>query len=140
MAQPARDLSKTAQTSAALKITRIEVVALNVPLPRDFRGSVYSVPQKNALITRVYTDHGPIGECVNGEGQAAAQREMKDIIDKEITPGLIGQDPARIEALWEQMWRVTHRGNREKAGPVRAVACVDSALWDLMGKVAGQPL
>ena len=34
--------------------------------------------------------------------------------------------------LWARMWRVTHRGNREKAAPVRAVACVDSALWDLI--------
>src|SRR5262245_25535471 len=141
MAEFARDLNRQPDVqAAALKITRIEVIALNVPLPRDFRGSVYSVPQKNALITRVYTDHGPVGEAVNGEGGAAIQREMKAIIDKEIAPGLIGQDPARIEALWWQMWRATYRGNREKAAPVRAVACVDSALWDLMGKVAGLPL
>src|ERR1043165_3956501 len=104
MAKPARDLSRAAHASAALKIARIEVIALNVPLPRDFRGSVYSVPQKNALVTRVYTDHGPVGEAVNGEGGAAIQREMKEIIDKEIAPGLIGQDPSRIEALWSQMW------------------------------------
>jgi D-galactarolactone cycloisomerase len=139
MAEPARILDETPKT-VALKITRIEVIALNVALPRDFRGSVYSVPQKNALITRVYTDHGPVGEAVNGEGGAAIQREMKEIIDKELAPGLMGADPACIEALWARMWRATHRGNREKTAPVRAVACVDSALWDLMGKVAGLPL
>src|SRR3954468_14099496 len=114
MAELARDLKAQPSTHAGLTITRIEVIALNVPLPRDFRGSVYSVPQKNALITRVYTDHGPVGECVNGEGGAAIQREMKEIIERELVPGLIGQDPARIEALWRQMWRGTHRGNREK--------------------------
>jgi D-arabinonate dehydratase len=141
MAEFARDLNRQPDLqAAALKITRIEVIALNVPLPRDFRGSVYSVPQKNALITRIHTDHGPVGEAVNGEGGAAIQREMKEIIDKEIAPGLIGQNPSRIEALWSQMWRATYRGNREKAAPVRAVACVDSALWDLTGKVAGLPL
>jgi D-galactarolactone cycloisomerase len=140
MAELARELNKQPDIRAGLKITRIEVIALNVTLPRAFRGSVYSVPQKNALITRVYTDHGPVGEAVNGEGGAAIQREMKDIIDKELAPGLIGQDPSRIEALWSQMWRATYRGNREKAAPVRAVACVDSALWDLMGKVASLPL
>src|SRR5262249_21173942 len=135
MAELARDLKHEPNTQVGLKISRIEVIALNVALPRDFRGSVYSVPQKNALITRVYTDHGPTGEAVNGEGGAAIQCEMKEIIDKEIAPSLIGQDPSRIEALWSQMWRVTYRGNREKAAPVRAVACVDSALWDLTGKV-----
>ncbi|MBV8511468.1 MAG: hypothetical protein JO289_15015, partial [Xanthobacteraceae bacterium] len=58
-----------------LKITKIEVIALSIKLPRDYRGSVYSVPQKNALVTRIYADHGPIGEAVNGEGAAAIQRE-----------------------------------------------------------------
>ena len=50
-------------------------------LPRDYRGSVYSVPQKNALVTRIYMNHGPIGEAVNGEGAAAIQREMVEIIN-----------------------------------------------------------
>jgi D-galactarolactone cycloisomerase len=141
MAELARDPSKARDVRpAGIKITKVEVIALNVPLPRDFRGSVYSVPQKNALVTRVHADHGPVGECVNGEGQAAIQRDMKEIIERELAPGLIGQDPARIEALWSQMWRATYRGNREKQAAVRAVACVDSALWDLMGKVAGLPL
>src|SRR5262245_56484037 len=103
MAESARDLNQRPEVqAAALRITRIEVIALNVPLPRDVRGSVYSVPQKNALITRVHTDHGPVGEAVNGEGGAAIQREMKEIIDKELAPGLIGKDPSCIETLWSQ--------------------------------------
>src|SRR4051794_27958114 len=122
------------------KITRIEVIALSVKLPRDFRGSVYSVPQKNALVTRIYTDHGPVGEAVNGEGAAAIQREMADIIEQELTPLLIGQDPSRIEHLWAKMWPATFRGGRDPRAPVRAIACIDSALWDLMGKVARLPL
>jgi D-galactarolactone cycloisomerase len=123
-----------------LKITKIEVIALSIKLPRDYRGSVYSVPQKNALVTRISTDHGPIGEAVNGEGAAAIQREMVDIINNELAPLLIGQDPSRIEHLWAQMWPATFRGGRNKDAAVRAIACVDSALWDLMGKVAGLPL
>jgi L-alanine-DL-glutamate epimerase-like enolase superfamily enzyme len=90
-----------------LKITKVEVIALSIKLPRDYRGSVYSVPQKNALVTRIYTDHGPIGEAVNGEGAAAIQREMVEIINNELAPFLIGQDPSRIEHLWAQMWPST---------------------------------
>jgi D-galactarolactone cycloisomerase len=51
------------RSASGLKITKIEVIALSITLPRDFRGSVYSVPQKNALVTRIHTDHGPIGEA-----------------------------------------------------------------------------
>ena len=128
------------RSASGLKITKIEVIALSITLPRDFRGSVYSVPQKNALVTRIHTDHGPIGEAVNGEGAAAIQREMAEIIERELTPRLIGQDPSRIEHLWARMWPATFRGSRDKQAPVRAIACVDSALWDLMGKAAGLPL
>src|SRR6201990_1277935 len=123
-----------------LKITKTEVIALSIKLPRDYRGSVYSVPQKHALVTRIYTDHGPIGEAVNGEGAAAIQREMVEIINNELAPLLIGQDRSGIEHWWAQMWPATFRGGRNKDAAVRAIACVDSALWDLMGKVAGLPL
>jgi len=88
------------QQARGLKIAKVEVIALSIKLPRDYRGSVYSVPQKNALVTRIYTDHGPIGEAVNGEGAAAIQREMVEIINNELAPLLIGQDPSRIEHLW----------------------------------------
>ena len=128
------------RSASGLKITKVEVIALSITLPRDFRGSVYSVPQKNALVTRVFTDHGPVGEAVNGEGAASIQREMVEIIERELAPQLIGRDPARIEHLWARMWPVTFRGSRDKQAPVRAIACVDSALWDLMGKAAGLPL
>ncbi len=122
------------------KITRIEAILLNIPLPRDFRGSVYSVPQKNAIVTRIYTDHGPMGHCVNGEGDAVIHRQILEVIEKELTPRLIGADPSRIEALWAQMWPVTYVGGRDPRAAVRAVAYVDSALWDLLGKTAGMPL
>ena len=53
-------------------IQSIDVTMVQIPLPRDFRGSVYSVTHKNALITRVRTRDGAVGEAVNGEGQAPA--------------------------------------------------------------------
>ena len=37
-----------------MKIEKIEAIALSVKLPRDFRGSIYSVPQKNAIVTRIH--------------------------------------------------------------------------------------
>ena len=124
-----------------MKIEKIEAIALSVKLPRDFRGSIYSVPQKNAVVTRIHTDEGLIGHCVNGEGEAAIQPQMVQIIDKEIAPLLIGQDPTRIEAHWDAIWRrATWRGGRDIRTAVRAVACVDSALWDILGKVANLPL
>ena len=124
-----------------MKIAKVEAIALQVKLPRDFKGSIYSVPQKNAIVTRIQTDEGLVGECVNGEGEAALQKPMIEIIEQELAPLLLGADPARIEAHWSAMWkRATWRGSRDVRAAVRAVACVDSALWDIAGKAAGLPL
>ncbi len=123
-----------------MKIERIEATAISITLPRDFRGSVYSVPQKNCILTRIFTSDGLVGECVNGEGAGDIQQVQVKIILNELLPMLQGEDPTRIEALWQKMWRVTSRGGRDPRAAVRAVACVDSALWDILGKVAGLPL
>ena len=123
-----------------MKITRVETILLTVALDRDYGGSVYSVPRKNAIITRIHTDDGLVGHCVNGEGGIDVHRQARQIVDQELAPLLVGQDPTAIETLWSRMWTCTHRGGRDKWAAVRAVACADSALWDLLGKRAGLPL
>ena len=121
-------------------IRDIEVVMVGIALPRDFRGSVYHVTHKNALITRVRTRDGRIGEAVNGEGQANVLTAARKILVENIAPLLIGEDASRIERCWERMFAVTHRLGLDRRAAVRAVACVDSALWDLAGKTANLPL
>jgi len=44
-----------------VKIERMEVVPLVVPLAETFRGSKYSMSERATLITRVYTDDGIVG-------------------------------------------------------------------------------
>src|SRR6202008_1642624 len=54
-------------------------------------------------------------------------------------PLLLGEDPLMVERLWEKMFRAD-RGIRRVGLAGYAVAALDIALWDLAGKVAGQPL
>lgn len=73
------------------------------------------------------------GEAVL-EGHAAAVlasvQEMKDY--------LIGHDPARIEDLWETMYRAGfYRGGGVL---MSAISGIDQALWDIKGKVFGAPV
>jgi D-arabinonate dehydratase len=121
-------------------ISRIEAVLVSVPLKRDYRGSTYSVPQKNAIITRIHTDDGLVGECANGEGRIEAHETAFAILRDELTPLLLGADPTRIEHLWARMWPVTFRHAMNPRQAVRAIGCADSALWDLLGQRAGLPL
>jgi D-galactarolactone cycloisomerase len=122
------------------RIEAIEVTMVQIPLPRDFRGSVYSVTHKNALITRVRTTDGRIGEAVNGEGDTAIHIATSKVLREQMAPPLLGADPSRIELCAATMAKEVHRGGTDKRPWIRAMACIDSALWDLMGKAAGMPL
>jgi D-arabinonate dehydratase len=124
----------------ATAIEAIECTMVQAALPRDFRGSVYSVTHKNALITRVRTRDGAVGEAVNGEGQANVLTAARKVLVESIAPLLIGKDASQIERCWEAAFSVTHRLGLDRRAAVRAVACIDSALWDLAGKQAGLPL
>ena len=63
---------------------------------------------------------------------------MASYLRDHLVPLLIGSDPARIEDMWQYLYR----GAYWRRGPVTmtAIAAVDTALWDIKGKVAGLPV
>jgi L-alanine-DL-glutamate epimerase-like enolase superfamily enzyme len=83
----------------------------------------------------VFTDAGHVGI-----GNAALSPYVtKEIIDRHLAPLLVGQDPWDIEFLWQHMYRKTMAWGRKGLGMV-AISAVDIALWDVLGKAAGQPV
>lgn len=122
-----------------MKITRIETIPILAPLEEVFRGSNYSMTSRATIITRVHTDDGLVGESYNGD-EEDTQTKIAGVIETDIGELLAGKDPMLVEAAWEAMLPVTYDilGNRKIA--VMAMSAVDSALWDIVGKVAGLPL
>ena len=122
-----------------LKIERIECVPLSMPLPRTFRGSNYFMTHRCTIITKVYTSAGIIGEIYNGD-EFETQGEVVKIILDEIQPLLIGKDAFNIEGCWELMRKPSTNILRDRKLAMCAQACVDSALWDAVGKALDAPL
>jgi L-rhamnonate dehydratase len=86
------------------------------------------------LVVEVFTDSGHVGI-----GNAALSPYVtKAIIDRHLTPLLLGQNPWDVEYLWQHMYRKTMAWGRKGLGMV-AISAVDIALWDVLGKAAGQP-
>ena len=122
-----------------LKIERIECVPLSMPLPRTFRGSNYFMTHRCTIITRVYTSAGIVGEVYNGD-EFETQGEVVRIILEEIQPLLIGKDAFNIEGCWQAMLKPSFNILRDRKLAMCAQACVDSALWDAVGKALDVPL
>jgi L-alanine-DL-glutamate epimerase-like enolase superfamily enzyme len=133
------DATTTATTIPSLTIRRIETVPLRVPLGRVYRGSFYEMTHRSTIVTRVHTDEGIVGEAYAGD-EDAALLEIDAIVHDEIAPRLIGSDAMAIERCWELSRPVTFNILRDRRHGLVAQACVDSALWDAIGKALGQPL
>ncbi len=118
-----------------MKITGLDVIAVEIPLTRTFGGSRYSVASRCTVITRMETDTGLVSEVYNGDNRSHL-REITSIISDELAPLVIGEELHAIERLWAKMFR-TAEWNRDRKLVMEAIACVDSALYDLVGKDAG---
>jgi len=87
-------------------------------------------------LVRVHTDEG-----VSGVGEVSPMNAQVThaMIEHALAPLVVGEDPANIERLWQRMYHQPY-----KLGPMgaqlEAMAGIDIALWDIAGKVAGQPV
>jgi L-alanine-DL-glutamate epimerase-like enolase superfamily enzyme len=119
-----------------MKITGIDSVVLRIPPPRPMS---LEFADHRMVAAFVSTDQGLEGfgyTLAFGGGGAEA---IQVYLETRLKPLLLGEDPRLVERLWEKMFRAD-RGIRRVGLAGYAVAALDIALWDLLGKAAGQPL
>ena len=97
---------------------------------------IVASPGRNFVTVKVITDEGVYGigdGTVNGREKAVVA-----YLEDHVVPCLIGRDPARIEDIWQYLYR----GAYWRRGPITmaAISAIDMALWDIKGKVANLPL
>ncbi len=120
-----------------MKITAVEPILLKwaCPLMSD---ALSPNTKRQALLVKVQTDAGlyGIGEAFCYGSPLAVG---KAIIEEQLAPHIIGQNPENIEAIWQTLyWRTIANGRR---GVVMAcISGIDIALWDLLGKAVHRPI
>jgi L-alanine-DL-glutamate epimerase-like enolase superfamily enzyme len=122
-----------------LTIERIETVAIREQLPREFKGSFYSMTHRSTVITRVYTAGGIVGEAYVGD-EDGALTEIQEIVKNEIAPQVIGLDALNTGAVWRAGFPATFDILRDRRLGLVALAGVDAAVWDAVGKHLDVPL
>ncbi|KUF11544.1 mandelate racemase/muconate lactonizing enzyme family protein [Pseudoponticoccus marisrubri] len=95
----------------------------------DFRGS------RNWLFLEIETDAG-----VTGVGECSGWPRVVETAVQDLSHVLIGQDPARIDRLWAQCYRAIMGHGLTGTVGSGALSGIEMALWDIKGKVLGQPV
>jgi len=106
-----------------MKITKIETLVCHARM-------------RNWIFVKVVTDQPGL----YGWGEATLEWHTRAVVGaiEDISQLLIGEDPTRIEYLWQMMYRQHFwHGNGVVRGT--AISGIDIALWDILGKVTGQP-
>jgi D-galactarolactone cycloisomerase len=123
-----------------MKIVALETHLIRVPCdigaaPTAFSGVNWA--SIDTLFLRVVTDAGIEG-WGEGFGHATCPA-TRTVIDTQLAPAALGEDARDIGGLMTRLAQRLHLFGRN--GPhVYALSALDMALWDLAGKVAGQPL
>ena len=119
-------------------ITDVTTIPLHVDLDEPYMDSREFVGYRQALLVEVHTDEG-----VRGLGESAVwggpHITTMTVIEHELKPLLIGEDPLFVEGLWTKMYEQSMQHGR-RGLVLAAMGGLDIALWDIVGKVAGLPL
>ncbi len=117
-AAAAQETPPPARKGARLKITAVEPILTG--------SDVFLKIQTDAGITGY-------GDATNHFIPYSSEGMLKDLI-----PYLIGEDPERIEYLWQSCFR--RRFYRGGPATGAALSAIDMALWDIKGKAYGVPV
>lgn len=119
-----------------MKITDVTVTlfAWDTMPPISYQGVIRTgkEPHDQGLIT-IHTDGGFEGHAFLGKGLDGASSDAACIV-KYLKPLLIGQNPLERERLCQAIMK------RNRVATIRAIGAVDTALWDLGGKIANMPI
>lgn len=130
---------RPAPGARGLTITKVETIRVRAPLAREFRGSYYRMTHRATLIARVHTADGVTGEAYAGD-EDAGLAEIERIVQAEIAPAVAGLDALATERCWQAGYPATFDILRDRRLGLVALAAVDTAIWDAVGKAVGQPL
>ncbi|CAN3985868.1 mandelate racemase/muconate lactonizing enzyme family protein [Kitasatospora purpeofusca] len=99
--------------------------------------SLYSA-RMETLLVRLTTDDGHQGW---GEALAPVAPEVVGaIVDRMLGPWLTGRDPRAVRPLWDAMRDLMRERGHLTGHQADAMAALDIALWDLLGRITGLPV
>jgi len=125
--------------AGSLAIDRIETIALRAPLGRRFSGSAYSMDNRCTILVRLTTADGVVTETYSGDTDEE-QSLIVGIIHDELAPAILGRSARDPEGRWRDMEPSTNNILRDRGLALQAIAALDTAIWDALGRALEVPL
>jgi L-alanine-DL-glutamate epimerase-like enolase superfamily enzyme len=124
-----------------IKITGIETDLLQLPPAPFTADAIHDFGGANgAAVLRILTDAGITGWAhSNFQAIPGAPRVVQTILEHEVKPVLMGQDPAFPKKIRADLWRALEYQGMGGLTQI-ALSAVDIAVWDILGKQAGLPV
>ncbi|MBS1850466.1 MAG: mandelate racemase/muconate lactonizing enzyme family protein [Acidobacteria bacterium] len=128
------------------KIVEVRAIPIERKLDKVFRGGTYAIQSRYTLVTEVRLANGVVGQVFGGD-EERYQKDVCGLINGRFQELLLGEDAMNVERLWHRMFGDKKLGqmNRgihvldlaNRAILMQAIAGVDIALWDAIGKSMG---
>ena len=113
-----------------------DLVANPMSIYPEYRdsGDSWGMGVLGSVLVEVETESGEVGVATGLGGDAACF-----LIERHFRRFVVGSEPHDTNRIWDQMYRASSIYGR-KGLPVAALSVVDLALWDLLGKIRGEPV
>src|SRR5438445_1539784 len=111
-----------------MKITDVKTFLVDASSPGGWGA-------RNWCFVKVETDEGIVGL-----GEASGWPRVIQTAIQDLTPALIGEDPGRIERLWQKMLLAIMGHGMTGVVGAGAMTGIEIALWDILGKKLGVPI
>jgi len=122
-----------------VKITKLEAIILEVKEENPASDALHTYDAGRTVVTRIYTDEGIVGYATThiGRGKATAD-VLKVLLEKELAPALIGEDPFFTKQIRKKLWGIADYHGVEGLAHF-GISAIDIALWDIVGKAVNLP-
>ena len=120
------------------KIVRVEALMVDLVPKVKRTDAIQSFVSQETPIVRIFDADGGVGMGYSytiGTGGPS----VMELIRRTLAPALIGREAGEIEAIWRDLFFLTH-ATTVGAITALALAAIDTALWDLKCRRHGEPL
>jgi L-alanine-DL-glutamate epimerase-like enolase superfamily enzyme len=134
-------LAFTSDMRKQIKITGLETDLLRFPPGKVYYDAIHEFGSAGGgVVLRLQTDAGITGWAASSFGtMAGGPAVLQRILQEEVAPVLVGQDPAFPKRLRSDLWKALEYSGVQGVTQF-AIASAEVAIWDILGKAAGLPV